>query len=372
MSIRHGLPGLATVSVCLVFGLGACGSDSGSGSADDPSASEVTPSGVSSAGAAAEDLVEGVYRTDPLTADQIRAAGTAAGFSEADVDPFATFFKESVVYELVLADGSWTQWAIVDGGAPDVGWRGTYEVTDGGTVVASDECGDITYGYAVDGDVLSIDVLDDKCPGADELIAQTTIYESGPFTHQAEETESASAGTEGVVHEASSFVVPFTITLASWLDPAPAEESPNFVTWEALDQQRGLRILSPVELYRPGQSEAEAPPKDYSTYLMSLADAGAALTDVTDIEVGGRSAKELTVGLSPDATPGSLDGALGCPEPGLDAESCFGPQDDLILRLVVIDVDGTPVLVWERDFSDAAGTIDYAPFDQMVASLRFS
>ena len=370
MGIRHRFAGLAAGSLCLVVGLGACGND-GDG-VDHPSASQSTPAGTSSAAAATGHLVEGVYRTDPLTADEISAAGAAAGFSDADVAPFATFFQESVVYEVVLADGSWTQSAIVDGGAPDVGWRGTYEVTDDGTVVASDECGDITYGYAVAGDVLSLDVLDDECPGTDELIAQTTIYESGPFTRQAEATDGASASTDGVVHQADSFVVPFTVTLASWLDPAPAEESPNFVTWEALDQQRGLRVLSPVEVYRPGRAEAEAPPKDYSTYLMSLAHAGAELTDVADIEVDGRSAKELTVGLSPGASPGSLDGALGCPEPGLDAESCFGPQDDLLLRLVLIDVDGIPVLVWERDFSDAPDAIDYTSFDQMIASLRFS
>jgi hypothetical protein len=370
MGIRHRFAGLAAGSLCLVFGLGACGSD-GNG-VDHPSASQSTPAGTSSAAAATGHLVEGVYRTDPLTADEIRAAGAAAGFSDADVAPFATFFEESVVYEVVLAGGSWTQSAIVDGGAPDVGWRGTYEVTDDGTVVASDECGDITYGYAVAGDVLSLDVLDDECPGPDELIAQTTIYESGPFTHQPDATESAVGTPAGVVQEATSFVVPFTITLADWLDPAPAEELPHFVTWEALDQQRGLRVLSPVEVYRPGQSEAAAPPKDYLTYVLSLANAGAELTDVVDTEVDGRSAKELTVGLAPGAARGSLDGALGCQEGGLDAESCFGPQDDLLLRLVVIDVNGTPVLVWERDFSDAAGAIDYASFDQMVASLRFS
>ena len=61
------------------------------------------------------------------------------------------------------------------------------------------------------------------------------------------------------------------------------------MTWEARDQQRGLRVLSPLEVYKPGQSEAVPPPKDYAAYLMSLADSGAEITDAADIEVDGRS-----------------------------------------------------------------------------------
>jgi hypothetical protein len=105
---------------------------------------------------------------------------------------------------------------------------------------------------------------------------------------------------------------------------------------------------------------------------MSLADSGAEITEVADIAVDGRPATEVTVGLSPDAPPGSLDGALGCQEPGLDADTCFGPQADLLLRLVVIDVEGTPVLVWLRDFRDRADAIEYESFDAMIASMRFS
>jgi hypothetical protein len=359
---------LAALSLLLLVGLSAC-DDTESGAASTPSGSEATPTVASSQGSADGDLVEGVYRTDPLTADDILAAAAGAGFTDEEAAPFATFFEESVVYELVLADGSWTQAARVDGGAADVGWRGTYDVVDADTVVASDECGAVTYGYTVAGEMLTLDVLEDACPGADELVAQTTIFESGAFTRQAG-VANGTAG--GVVHDAASFVVPFTITLASWLDPVPAAESPNFVTWEALDQQRGLRVLSPVEVYEPGKSEAVPPPSDYLSYLMSLADSGAEITEVADIEVDGRPATEVTVGLSPDATPGSLDGALGCQEPGLAADTCFGPQSDLLLRLVVIDVDGTPVLVWLRDFRDRADAIEYESFDAMIASMRFS
>jgi hypothetical protein len=353
-----------------VVGLGACGD--AEDDADSSPPARGTPSVASDAAATTAELAEGVYRTDLLTAEDLRAAAAAAGFSDADVEPFATSFEESVVYELVLANGSWIESEILDGRAPEVGWHGTYEVTDAGTAVATDPCGDITYGYAVAGSELTLEVLEDECQDPVDLIAQTVIYESGPFTRQPDATEGGGESPGVVVHEAASFVVPFTITLADWLDPAPAEESPNFVTWEAREQQRGLRVLSPVEVYKPGQSEAAPPPKDYLTYLMSLADSGAEITDAADIDVDGRPATVITIGLSPDAAPGSLDGALGCQEAGLAAEDCFGPQSDLLLRLVVIDVDGTPVLVWVRDFRDAADPIEYESFDAMLASLRFS
>ena len=65
-----------------------------------------------------------------------------------------------------------------------MGWRGTYEVVDDDTVIATDPCGAITYDYTLDGDVLTLDMVDDECGTAasDELIAQTIIFESAPFT----------------------------------------------------------------------------------------------------------------------------------------------------------------------------------------------
>jgi hypothetical protein len=353
-----------------VVGLGACGD--AEDDTESPAQSRGAPSVASDAVATTPDLAEGVYRTDPLTAEDLRAAAAAAGFSHADVEPFATSFEESVVYELALANGSWIESEILDDGAPEVGWHGTYKVTDAGTVVATDPCGDITYAYAVAGSTLTLDVLEDECQDPVDLIAQTVIFESGPFTRQPDAAEAGGETPGVVVHEAASFVVPFTITLADWLDPDPAEDSSNFVTWEGREQDRGLRVLSPLEVYKPGQSEAVPPPKDYPTYLMSLADSGAEISDAADIEVDGRPATVVTIGLLPDAPPGSLDGALGCQEAGLAAEDCFGPQSDLLLRLAVIDVDGTPVLVWVRDFREAADTIEYESFDAMIASLRFS
>jgi hypothetical protein len=39
--------------------------------------------------------------------------------------------------------------------------------------------------------------------------------------------------------------------------------------------------------------------------------------------------------------------------------------------MVVLDVAGGPVMNWERDYADQAASLDYASFDDMVASLHF-
>ena len=79
----------------------------------------------------------------------------------------------------------------------------------------------------------------------------------------------------------------------------------------------------------------------------------------------------MTIALGAEAEPGSLDGAIGCPAAGQAPDTCFGPQDDLVLRLAVLDVDGTPVLVWERAARSAADTPDDGTFDAMLDSIRF-
>jgi hypothetical protein len=166
------------------------------------------------------------------------------------------------------------------------------------------------------------------------------------------------------------FVVPFTIRLADWLDPGSADTGKQFVTWQSSDEQRAVRVLSPVSVYQPGSSTDAPPPTDLTTYILSLADAGATITDRVDTKVDSHAAVEVSVGLPSGAD--SLDGALGCPAPGLDAADCFGPQDELVLRLVVVDIDDIPVLIWERDYADQADDVDYSAFDEMVASIRFT
>jgi hypothetical protein len=74
--------------------------------------------------------------------------------------------------------------------------------------------------------------------------------------------------------------------------------------------------------------------------------------------------------VSTATTSTGLDGSIGCQEEGLFAADCFGVQPDLILHMAVIDTDAGPLLVWQRD-PVGAGPIDYASFEEMLASLHF-
>ncbi len=112
----------------------------------------VVPAGT--AGATVPDapepgIPEGVYRTPEVTYEQALATATAAGFAEADVIAFLgpDSGEGAAVISLRLADGGWTQSISFDGAADEVGWRGTYEVVDDDTVIATDFCGAITYDY---------------------------------------------------------------------------------------------------------------------------------------------------------------------------------------------------------------------------------
>ncbi len=113
-------------------------------------------------------LPEGIYRTPELTLDQVIATLIAAGFTEEEVSAFfGTDLPEgTVTFGLRLADGGWTQLESINGGPEEAGWRGTYEVIDDVTVIATDSCGAITYEYALDGEQLTLDMVDDQCVGA--------------------------------------------------------------------------------------------------------------------------------------------------------------------------------------------------------------
>ena len=136
-------------------------------------------------------LGEGTYETPPLTVDQLRRTALSAGFTQAQIeDNLGYEGVRSVTYTIQIRNGDWTEFDTVDRAPPKVGWNGPYDVIDGATVVAGEPpCGPITYDYRFVGDKLSIVVLDDACTGEEligELIAQTVIYESAPFTRVGE------------------------------------------------------------------------------------------------------------------------------------------------------------------------------------------
>jgi hypothetical protein len=316
-----------------------------------------------------ESLLEGVYRTPELTRDQLIAAGVAAGFAEADVIAFVDGdgIERSAVFGLRLAAHGWTQLYAYDGRTEDVGWRGSYEVVDGDTVVATDPCGPITYHYALTGDQLTLDMVDDQCQdGVGELIAQTIIFETASFRLETPSTPSAAGKSS--TYSSTSFVLPFDVAVPAWLPAVPSVEQPNFVTWEALAVDRALRFLVPVNVYSPGTTESAETPDDFLAYLLAQREHGADFTDITETTVDGRPATIVTATVNR-----SLDGSLGCPEKGMTAHDCFGLQPDLILRIAVIDAGDQTLLVWVRDIRGADTTTpEYDSFMTMLASVRFA
>jgi len=194
---------------------------------------------------------------------------------------------------------------------------------------------------------------------------------SAPATTSA--TPGSSAATQ--TYSSKALVVRLTVTVDAGLKSPPNPDSPNLLSWDAAaSDENKVRFLVPVELYRPGTSTPVAPPKDYLTYLQGQAKDGAELSKVTKTTVDGHPATLMNLTSTVDAShpDGFLDGSLGCPERGADqAEGCFGPQPDLLLRLAVVDVGETTLLAWARMNKDNPDPAFAAMFEQMLSSVRF-
>ena len=149
-------------------------------------------------------------------------------------------------------------------------------------------------------------------------------------------------------------------------------DSPNLLSWDsaASDATNAVRFLVPVELYRPGSSTPEAPPKDYLTYLQGQTKDGVEFSKATKITVDGHPAMLMNVTTS--RPEGSLNGSLGCPKRGADqGDGCFGIQPDLILRLAVIDLGKTTLLAWARMNKNNPDPAFVAMFERMITTVRF-
>ena len=185
-----------------------------------------TPSPAASASAASP--LEGSWSTGTLTCDQQNAALTKAGFTEAELtlvgwdvggcggmmhgSQFTARFAEGRLIH--FNDGS-------------VGWDGVYELTTPGTFIAGDlgpEAGlYITYTYVLDGDLLTIDMIDNQMPASNEaerlgeLVAQTVIYESAPFVR------------DGTGTAFTSTLYPYTVRLPEgWTATTPGVDEDFF------------------------------------------------------------------------------------------------------------------------------------------------
>ncbi len=139
-----------------------------------------------------ERFQPGTYRTD-LTIALMRRTALAEGFARADVNAYLESEfpgASTVTYTLVAEQGILLVNESIDGATERVAWQGRFAVLDAATLQASAtdiSCGPIVYDVRADADTVSFAVVTDACPTPDtapvgELIAQTTIYESRPFT----------------------------------------------------------------------------------------------------------------------------------------------------------------------------------------------
>ena len=201
------------------------------------------------------------------------------------------------------------------------------------------------------------------------LVASCSAAPGQQAPSTAAATVSSSPAPSVSTYASTSFVVPFDVAPPNWLDPKPTIEQSNFVTWEALHQP-AVRFLAPQTVYRPGERNDTAVPKDYVSYLLGQTSVGAHFSDQTTVTIGGQTATVVTA-----TTDESLDGSLGCPSKGMLAAACFGLQPEYSLRIAAAQVNGKTLLIWLRSdtimsSADAASTI--ASFDAMLATLRFS
>jgi hypothetical protein len=178
--------------------------------------------------------------------------------------------------------------------------------------------------------------------------------------------DSSPAPASPATFHSETFSVPFDVDVPAWLPAEPSVEETRFVTWESTSEDRKVRVLLPISVYRPGDTYTTPPPVDYLTYLREQAASGAEFTDETAVEVAGRSATLVTAG-----TDRAIDGSLGCPADGMTATDCFGLQPDLLLRLAVVPLDAGTLLIWARGVLGDPGIDEqFADFDEMLTSLE--
>jgi hypothetical protein len=196
---------------------------------------------------------------------------------------------------------------------------------------------------------------------------------SGGSTSGSTKAPAASPSSPATQTYASkAFVLPLTVPVDASLKSPPNPDSAHLLSWDAANSSSSkVRFLAPTNLYHPGSSASEAPPRNYLKYLQGLASHGAQLSHVTTITVDGHPATLMTA-TSATGPQGFFDGTLGCPNIGADqAEGCYGIQPDLILRLAVIPVSNTTLLAWARTSKASPNEAFFAMFERMLDGVRF-
>jgi hypothetical protein len=165
----------------------ACSAGTVSSSSVPSSPPAATASPTVAPSASPSSPLTGTWATGETTCAEQQAAVEAAGFTADQVASVGWSPECGARFTIRFADGRLVYFS------PDgsVGWDGKYRIIDEDTFEAGDNAGCyITYDYAIDGDQLTIDMVEDICPAWSEAellgdsIIQTEIYETSPFTRQ--------------------------------------------------------------------------------------------------------------------------------------------------------------------------------------------
>jgi hypothetical protein len=206
------------------------------------------------------------------------------------------------------------------------------------------------------------------------ILASFLLAACSHSTNADSATQAAPKSPAGQSYTSTTLAVPLTVTVDRSLKSPPEEDSRTMLTWDsATDPEKKIRFFIPVTVYPPGSSKPVAPPSDYAGYIKGLAKAGAQLTDTKTATIGGRPATELSAAsVEPAGPDGYWDATIGCPAPGVDKnEDCYGILPDYVLRMAIVNVNGTTLVAWARM---PAGTSDlsfFATFDTMLTSVQF-
>jgi hypothetical protein len=195
---------------------------------------------------------------------------------------------------------------------------------------------------------------------------------NGESSSSAGEPQPSAAGSSPEPpYETQHFMPAMTVEPPSWLPPEPALDEEHLLTWVGTgpDVDRAVRFVSPVGLYDPALHPGRLSPlpKDYVTYLLGLSQYGAHISAPTTLDVDGHPATVVTA-----STETGLGGSLGCQATDLSPEDCFGLQEFALLRLAVIDVDGTTLLAWARTVPGSPDSEhDFAALEDLLGDVRF-
>jgi hypothetical protein len=184
-------------------------------------------------------------------------------------------------------------------------------------------------------------------------------------------TSGTATASSAPPYAARHFVPHLTVAPPPWLPAQPVLDERHFLTWvgEGADVDRAVRFMSPVGINDPGHHPRRLSPvpRDYVAYFLGLRAHGAEITDRTTLDVDGHHATLVTA-----RTSTALSGSLGCPERDLDPDHCYGLQTYALVRLAMIDLDGSWLLAWARTLPGSpTSDQDFAGFEDLLARLRF-